>query len=121
MRAAVAEPEKCSGIGQHLADRLVIVPGVAGHREKQEIAGIGGQVVIGDLVRRAAFAGRYRGDAGFGARLVIGRVAHRVHAVPLPGGKLDERPEAAQQSRRRPVVEDRAAHRRIAQPRETLA
>jgi hypothetical protein len=63
------------------------------------MAGVAGQVVIGNLVRRAAFTRRDRGNAGLGPRLVIGRIAHHVHAVPLPGGELHERPEAAQQSR----------------------
>jgi hypothetical protein len=34
MRAAVAEPEQCAWVDQHLADWLVIVPSVAGHRKK---------------------------------------------------------------------------------------
>ena len=34
MCAAVAEPEQCAWVGQHLADWLVVVPSVAGHREE---------------------------------------------------------------------------------------
>src|SRR4051794_21678679 len=46
------------------------------------MAGVAGQVVIGNLVRRAAFTRRDRGNAGLGPRLVIGRIAHRFLATP---------------------------------------
>ena len=59
------------------------------------MTGVSGQVVIGNLVRRAAFTRRDRGNAGLGPRLIIGRIAHHVHAVPLPGGELHEWPESA--------------------------
>ena len=120
MRAAVAEPEQGAGIGQHLADRPVVVLGIAGDREEQQIAGSLGQIIIGDFVRRMVGARRDRGDARFGPRLVVGRVAHQIHAVPPGRDQLHQWPEPRHQCRRRPVRDDRLAHRRVAQQHQPL-
>ena len=51
MRAAVAEAQQRRGIGQHLADRPVIVDDVVRDREEQEAVETLGQIVVGDFLR----------------------------------------------------------------------
>ena len=115
MRAAVAKSQQCPGIGEHLADGLVIAADVVHHREKQVTVFGLGEIIVSDLVGRASLA---RGDGGntrLLAGLVIWRISHHEELVPARSDELPELRQAAHFLCRRFLVEDAAPQSRVAQ------
>ncbi len=95
MRAAVAQSQERAGVGQHLANGLVVAIGVVDHREEQ-IAVLGlGEIIVSDLVGRASLAGGNGGAARLLGRLVVRRVSHDEELVPARGDELPELRQAA--------------------------
>src|SRR5260370_41032129 len=85
MRAAVAQSQERAGVGQHLANGLVVAIGVGDHREEQ-IAVLGlGEIIVSDLVGRASLAGGNGGGARLLGRLVVRRVSRDAELVPARG------------------------------------
>src|SRR5260221_10006496 len=95
MRAAVAQSQERAGVGQHLANGLVVAIGVVDHREEQ-IAVLGlGEIIVSDLVGRASLAGGNGGAARLLGRLVVRRVSPDQEPFPAPGDELPETPPTA--------------------------
>ena len=120
MRAAVRQAEDGGVVRQHAAHDLQVVHVVAGDREEDQVRRVGGDVVVGDLVRRAALALGDGGDALGCRRLVVRRIAQLEHAVPAADDVLAELRKAAQQFLGRRVGQDLGAHRGIAQALHAL-
>jgi hypothetical protein len=83
MGAAVAETDQRVGGGHHLPHHVEVAAGEVGDRQIEDApAVVFHQHVVDHLSRRAALACGDRGDALVRRRLVVGRIAQRVHAVP---------------------------------------
>ena len=83
VRPAIAQSQQGIGVGDHFAHHVQVPGGIIGHGQIQDRLAIPlHQQVIGHLIRGAAFACRAGGDAGFGRRFVVRRVAQGEHAVP---------------------------------------
>ena len=112
-------PSRTGRIVEHLADRLVVAGDVVHHREV-EILAVLEDVVVGDLLGRAALALRDRRDALLRAGLVVRRIAHDEELVEALGHDLAELRELGDLGVRGLFGEDLPPHLGIAQPAPLL-
>ena len=115
MGAAVAETEHRGRVQQHLAHRVEVAGGVVEDRQVQELVPVPPEhEVVEDLVGRAPLGRGEGGDAAFGRRLVVGRVAEGEQLVQVGPQQLHE------PARARRLAENGGAHLGRAQPGHPL-
>src|SRR5438874_2104918 len=90
MRATVAQAQERSGIGEHLADRLMVAADIVHQREVEVPVLVPGDVIVGYLVGPAPFTRSDRGDTLLLARLVVRWISHDKELVPALDDELAE-------------------------------